>query len=60
MPDIGGGMFTQLYVAQLKKASDYADAFDQTKPQVIKKARTVGFSQTPRLLVVPEEAQTRM
>ncbi len=60
MPDIGGGMFTQLYIAQLKKASDYADAFDQTKPQVIKKARTVGFSQTPRLLVVPEEAQTRM
>jgi len=60
MPDVGGGMFTQLYVAQLKKANDYADAFDQTKPQVIKKARTVGFSQTPRLLVVPEEAQTRM
>ena len=60
MPDIGGGMFTQLYVAQLKRVNDYADAFDQTKPQVIKKARTVGFSQTPRLLVVPEEAQTRM
>ncbi|CAG0967089.1 MAG: caspase family protein [Burkholderiales bacterium] len=60
MPDVGGGMFTQLYVAQLKRVNDYADAFDQTKPQVIKKARTVGFSQTPRLLVVPEEAQTRM
>lgn len=60
MPDVGGGMFTQLYVTQLKKVNDYADAFDHTKPQVIKKARTVGFSQTPRLLVVPEEAQTRM
>ncbi|MBI3148770.1 MAG: caspase family protein [Betaproteobacteria bacterium] len=60
MPDIGGGMFTQLYVAQLKQVNDYADAFDQTKPQVIKKARTVGFSQTPRLLVVPEDAQTKM
>ena len=60
MPDVGGGMFTQLYLTQLKRVSDYADAFDQTKPQVIKKARTVGFSQTPRLLVVPEEAQTRM
>lgn len=59
-PDIGGGMFTQLYVAALKNAHDYADAFDQSKPTVIKRARTVGMSQTPRLLVVPEEAVTKM
>jgi hypothetical protein len=60
MPEVGGGVFTQLYIAQLKQAQDYADAFDRTKPLVINKARTVGFSQTPRLLVLPEEARTRM
>ena len=53
-------MFTQLYVAALKNAHDYADAFDQSKPTVIKRARTVGMSQTPRLLIVPEEAVTKM
>ena len=59
-PDVGGGMFTQLYIASLEKVHDYADAFDRTKPLVIKRARRVGYSQTPRLLVVPEEAVTKM
>ena len=35
-------------------------AFDQAKPSVIRSARTVGHSQTPRLLAVPESAETRM
>jgi hypothetical protein len=59
-PSVGGGMFTQLYIRSLNKMHDYADAFDQTKPAVIRKARTLGRSQTPRLLVVPEDAVTKM
>jgi hypothetical protein len=59
-PDVGGGMFTQLYIDSLKKIHDYADAFDEAKPLVIRRARTVGHSQTPQLLVVPEEAVTTM
>ncbi len=59
-PRVGGGMFTQQYVQSLKQARDYADAFDDTKPVVIRRARTLSHSQTPRLLVVPEEAVTKM
>lgn len=59
-PDIGGGMFTQLYLSALKNERDYANAFDESKPRVIRRARTAGRSQTPRLLVVPEEAITEM
>lgn len=59
-PNLGGGAFTQTYILQLRKIHDYADAFDQTKPAVIRFARTVGHSQTPRMLVVPEEAITKM
>lgn len=59
-PSVGGGAFTQMYIATLRKTPDYADAFDKTKPAVIKFARTVGHSQTPRMLVVPEEANTKM
>jgi hypothetical protein len=59
-PNLGGGAFTQTYIMQLRKIHDFADAFDQTKPAVIKIARTVGHSQTPRMLVVPEEAVTKM
>lgn len=55
-----GGLFTQTYIAALSKAHDYADAFDQAKPSVIRSARTVGHSQTPRLLAVPESAVTKM
>ena len=55
-----GGLFTQIYIEQLKKVKDYADAFDAAKPAVIRSARTVGHSQTPRLLAVPESAVTRM
>ena len=55
-----GGLFTQTYIEQLKKVKDYADAFDAAKPAVIRSARTVGHSQTPRLLAVPESAVTRM
>jgi hypothetical protein len=59
-PKLGGGAFTQAYIAALNKAHDFADAFDQTKPSVIRSARTMGHSQTPRMLVVPEEANTKM
>lgn len=59
-PNLGGGAFTQTYIVQLRKIHDFADAFDQAKPAVIKIARTVGHSQTPRMLVVPEEAVTKM
>lgn len=59
-PSLGGGAFTQTYVLQLRKIHDFADAFDQTKPAVIRIARTVGHTQTPRMLVVPEEAVTKM
>ena len=59
-PNLGGGAFTQTYVVQLRKIHDFADAFDQTKPAVIRIARTVGHTQTPRMLVVPEEAVTKM
>ncbi|MBK8742857.1 MAG: caspase family protein [Betaproteobacteria bacterium] len=55
-----GGLFTQTYIAALANAHDYADAFDQAKPSVIRSARTVGHSQTPRLLAVPESAVTKM
>ena len=55
-----GGLFTQTYLAALGKVRDYADAFDQAKPSVIRSARTVGHSQTPRLLAVPETAVTKM
>ena len=55
-----GGLFTQTYIAALNNAHDYADAFDQAKPSVIRSARTVGHSQTPRLLAVPESAVTKM
>jgi hypothetical protein len=59
-PDLGGGVFTQTYLAELNRVPDYADAFDRAKPVIVKKARSVGHSQTPRLLVVPEEAYTKM
>ena len=59
-PALGGGAFTQTYIKQLLGAHDYADAFDKTKPTVIRFARTVGHSQTPRMLVIPEDALTKM
>jgi hypothetical protein len=59
-PKSNGGLFTQTYIESLKKIHDYADAFDQAKPTVIRNARTVGHSQTPRLLAVPESAVTKM
>ncbi len=59
-PSLGGGAFTQTYIALLRKIHDYADAFDKAKPSVIRIARTVGHSQTPRMLVIPEEAVTKM
>ena len=59
-PKANGGLFTQTYIAALSKAHDYADAFDQAKPSVIRSARAVGHSQTPRLLAVPESAVTKM
>lgn len=59
-PELGGGAFTQSYIKLLRQIRDYADAFDKTKPTVIRFARTVGRSQTPRMLVVPEEAVTKM
>ena len=59
-PNLGGGAFTQTYIIALRKIHDFADAFDQTKPSVIRIARTVGHSQTPRMLVVPEVANTKM
>ncbi|CAN5399602.1 hypothetical protein BH11PSE11_BH11PSE11_14480 [soil metagenome] len=59
-PSLGGGAFTQTYITSLRKIPDFADAFDHTKPAVIKIARTVGHSQTPRMLVVPEQANTKM
>lgn len=59
-PELGGGAFTQSYIKLLRQIHDYADAFDKTKPTVIRFARTVGRSQTPRMLVVPEEAVTKM
>lgn len=55
-----GGLFTQTYLESMRKIHDYADAFDQAKPAVIRSARTVGHSQTPRLLAVPESAVTKM
>ncbi len=59
-PEIGGGVFTQMYINSLSRLPDFADAFDQAKPAIVKRARTVGHSQTPRLLVVPETAHTRI
>ena len=59
-PSLGGGAFTQTYILQLRKIQDFADAFDQAKPAVIRIARTVGHTQTPRMLVVPEHAITKM
>ena len=59
-PEIGGGVFTQMYINSLTRLPDFADAFDQAKPAIVKRARTVGHSQTPRLLVVPESARTRI
>jgi hypothetical protein len=59
-PKEKGGLFTQTYINALSKIHDYADAFDQAKPAVIRSARTVGHSQTPRLLAVPETAETKM
>jgi hypothetical protein len=59
-PKANGGLFTQTYIGALSKVHDYADAFDQAKPAVIRSARTVGHSQTPRLLAVPETAETKM
>lgn len=59
-PSLGGGAFTQTYIATLSKTRDFADAFDQAKPSVIRIARTLGHSQTPRMLVVPEQANTKM
>ncbi|HEY8608622.1 MAG TPA: caspase family protein [Noviherbaspirillum sp.] len=59
-PELGGGAFTQTYIRSLRDARDFANAFDQTKPSVIRIARTLGHSQTPRMLVVPEVADTRM
>ena len=55
-----GGLFTQTYIEALTNIHDYADAFDRAKPSVIRSARTVGHSQTPRLLAVPETAETKM
>ncbi|MEP7085406.1 MAG: caspase family protein, partial [Betaproteobacteria bacterium] len=46
-PKSNGGLFTQTYIAALRSAHDYADAFDKAKPSVIRSARTVGHSQTP-------------
>lgn len=59
-PNLGGGAFTQTYVVQLRKIHDFADAFDQTRNTVIRLARTVGHTQTPRMLVIPETAVTKM
>lgn len=59
-PKSNGGLFTQTYITALSNAHDYADAFDKAKPSVIRSARTVGHSQTPRLLAVPEAAITKM
>lgn len=59
-PELGGGAFTQTYIRSLRDARDFASAFDQAKPSVIRIARTMGHSQTPRMLVVPEAADTRM
>jgi hypothetical protein len=59
-PQLGGGAFTQTYIIALRNIRDFADAFDQTKTSVIKIARTMGHSQTPRMLVVPEQANTKM
>jgi hypothetical protein len=59
-PKSNGGLFTQTYIGALAKVRDYADAFDQAKPSVIRSARTVGHSQTPRLLAVPESAETKL
>lgn len=59
-PTLGGGAFTQTYINSLRDIRDFADAFDQTKPAVIRIARTLGHSQTPRMLVVPEVADTKM
>jgi hypothetical protein len=59
-PSLGGGAFTQTYINQLRKILDYANAFDQTKSSVVRFARTVGHSQTPRMLVIPEEAVTKL
>ena len=59
-PSLGGGAFTQTYIGSLRKLHDFADAFDQAKPSVIRIARTMGMSQTPRMLVVPEAAHTKM
>jgi hypothetical protein len=59
-PKENGGLFTQTYIHALTNIKDYADAFDQAKPAVIRSARTVGHSQTPRLLAVPESAETKM
>lgn len=59
-PSLGGGAFTQTYIRELSKERDFADAFDRAKPSVIRIARTLGHSQTPRMLVVPEMANTRM
>src|SRR4030095_7469661 len=59
-PKENGGLFTQTYINALTKDKDYADAFDRAKPTVIRSARTVGHSQTPRLLAVPETAETKM
>ena len=59
-PTLGGGAFTQTYINSLRNIRDFADAFDQTKPAVIRIARTLGHSQTPRMLVVPEVADTKM
>lgn len=57
---LGGGAFTQSYIKSLTSIHDFADAFDRTKPTVIKFARTQGQSQTPRMLVVPEAANTKL
>ena len=59
-PKENGGLFTQTYINALTNVKDYADAFDRAKPAVIRSARTVGHSQTPRLLAVPETAETKM
>ena len=59
-PKANGGLFTQTYIDSLKKIRDYADAFDQAKPTVIRSARTAGHSQTPRLLAVPDTAITKL
>jgi hypothetical protein len=56
----GGGAFTQNYIKSLNSIHDFADAFDRTKPTVIRFARTQGQSQTPRMLVVPEQANTKL